>query len=73
MKKIILILFVFIIIGSVIAHQPRVGLKGTLEEPIQVEKPEISKAYYGELLGIPEYYEIDSDKDFLLYLSPLDR
>lgn len=71
MKKITLILFVIMMSGLVLAHQPRVGLEGTIDNPIQVEKPEISKAYYGALEGSPEYYEINYDKDFLLYLNIL--
>jgi hypothetical protein len=72
MKKLILILFLFMMFGLVVAHQPRVGFDaGTLESPIEVEKPEISKAYYRELEGGPEYYEINSDQDFLLYLNIL--
>jgi hypothetical protein len=71
MKKIILMLFAVMMLNGVIAHQPRVGFEGALESPIQVEKPEISKAYYGELEGNPEYYEINSDNDFLLYLNIL--
>ncbi len=71
MKKIILMLFAVMMLNGVVAHQPRVGFEGILENPIQVEKPEISKAYYGELEGNPEYYEINSDDDFLLYLNIL--
>ena len=72
MKKIILILFVFMMLGLVLAHQPRVGFDATtLENPIEVEKPEISKAYYGDLEGSPEYYQIDSNQDFLLYVNIL--
>lgn len=64
-------LFAVMMLNGVVAHQPRVGFEGILENPIQVEKPEISKAYYGELEGNPEYYEINSDDDFLLYLNIL--
>lgn len=72
MKKLILILSVFMMLGLVMAHQPRVGFDaGTLENPIEVEKPEISKAYYKELVGNPEYYEINSNQDFLLYINIL--
>ena len=58
-------------LSLVMAHQPRVGFEGTLDNPIQVEKPEISKAYYGELEGSPEYYKINSDQSFLLYINIL--
>ena len=71
MKKVVLILFVILMLNFVIAHQPRIGFVGTIENPILIEKPEISKAYYGELEGNPEFYKIDSEKDFLLYLNIL--
>jgi hypothetical protein len=72
MKKLILILTGFMILGLVMAHQPRVGFDpGTLEDPIEIEKPEISKAYYKELVGNPEYYVVNSNQDFLLYLNIL--
>jgi hypothetical protein len=71
MKKTYLILLIIASISLVLAHQPRVDLEGTLDNPIQVEKPEVSKAYYGELTGNSEYYEIDSETEFLLYLNIL--
>lgn len=74
-KKLIFIYAFFLLAISlfiVSAHQPKVGFNtGTLEDPIIVESPEISKAYYGELEGSPEYYKISSDEEFLLYLSIL--
>jgi hypothetical protein len=39
--------------------------------PIVIEDPEISKAYYGELKGSSDYYKIVSDKPFSLYLNIL--
>jgi hypothetical protein len=71
MKKTLLFAVVFLMLSLVMAHQPRVGFEGTLDNPIQVEKPEISKAYYGELEGSPEYYKINSDQSFLLYINIL--
>lgn len=55
------------------AHQPRIafGSRHTEKNPIIVEKPEISKAYYGELRGEPDYYKISSEKPFNLYLNIL--
>jgi hypothetical protein len=55
------------------AHQPRIafGSRHPLEAPIVIEKPEISKAYYGELKGEADYYTIESDKSFKLYLNIL--
>lgn len=55
------------------AHQPRIafGERHPPEDPIAVEKPEISKAYYGQLRGEPDYYRIVSEKPFVLYLNIL--
>jgi hypothetical protein len=72
MKKLIVFFLVFCFIPPVFGHQPRIVLNtGTLENPIKIKKPEISKAYYAELRGAPEYYEINSETDFLLYLNIL--
>lgn len=72
MKKLIVILLLFCFIRPVYCHQPKIVHKaGTLENRIKIEKPEISKAYYAELKGAPEYYEINSETDFLLYLNIL--
>ena len=55
------------------AHQPRIafGARHPLEAPIIIEKPEISQAYYGELKGEADYYQIESSKPFKLYLNLL--
>ena len=66
------IILVFIFSFNVLAHQPRIDFgQGTISNPIQVDKPEISKAYYSSLNGNPEYYKIDSENNFLLYLNIL--
>ena len=66
------IILVFVFSFNVLAHQPRIDFgQGTISNPIQVDKPEISKAYYSSLNGNPEYYIINSDKDFNLYLNIL--
>jgi hypothetical protein len=72
--KYILLLFVlFLSICAVAAHQPRVdiGTNTTVSNPIIVENPEISQAFYGNLKGNPDYYQITSDKPFELYLNLL--
>jgi len=72
MKKLTVILILFCFIRPAFGHQPRIVLDtGSLENPTKIEKPEISKAYYAELKGAPEYYEINSETDFLLYLNIL--
>lgn len=50
------------------AHNPRLVKDG---EPVIVENPEISQAFYGELKGEAQIFEIDSDKDFNLYVGVL--
>jgi len=50
------------------AHNPRIVKSG---EPVIVQNPEISQAFYGELKGEAQIFEIDSDKDFSLYVGVL--
>lgn len=68
-----LIFILFLLLGPVSAHQPRldVGTAVTVENPIIVENPEISQAFYGQLNGKPVYYQIKSDKPFHLYINLL--
>ena len=51
--------------GLVSAHQPRFPSAGTT----LVKKPEISQAYYAELKGAPDFYCIDSEDSFRLYVQ----
>ena len=68
MKKTFLILAsTFALYGVVFAHLPR--LEMTTNEVIQVQNPEISQAFYGNLHGQPDIYEIKMDTGFLLYVS----
>ena len=72
-KSVILLFVLFLSICAVAAHQPRVdvGTNTTVSNPIIVENPEISQAFYGKLKGNPDYYQITSDKPFELYLNLL--
>jgi hypothetical protein len=70
------LLFLFFMISAatdVCAHQPRIlfGGKHSFFDPVIIEKPEVSKAYYGVLTGEPDYYRIDSRMPYQLYLSIL--
>jgi hypothetical protein len=71
----ITVIFVLILasISMVSAHQPRLdtGTSVSVENPIIVDNPEISQAFYGDLNGKPAYYQINSDKPFQLYLNLL--
>jgi len=75
MKKFMfVIVFVFAISFSatVFAHQPNiVNYSGTKDSPIIIDHPEISKAYYGELVGEPSLYELSSSDEFNLYVNVL--
>ena len=68
-----IILFLFLSVFAVSAHQPRLdtGTNVTVENPIIVDNPEISQAFYGQLNGKPVYYQIKSDKSFQLYVNLL--
>lgn len=68
-----LILILFLSIGTLSAHQPRLdtGTSVSIENPIIVDNPEISQAFYGSLKGTPVYYQINSDKPFKLYVNLL--
>lgn len=73
-KKIAAISIILVLAcGLAFAHQPRIafGSRHPREKPIIVEKPEISKAYYGELKGAADHYRIESDRPFRLYLNIL--
>ncbi len=50
--------------SSALAHQPHVVGDATR---VSVSDPEISKAYYGRLPGVPARYEIVSRRPFALY------
>lgn len=66
-------LVLFISISAVAAHQPRLetGINASMSNPIIIENPEISQAFYGTLYGSPDYYKISSDVPFKFYLNLL--
>lgn len=71
MRKIIFWIVVLGIVGITFAHQPRLVFTQEIGKLIQVKNPEISQAFYGELRGEEDVYEIKSDKPFLLYVNIL--
>lgn len=73
LKALILFFILFLSLCAANAHQPRVdtGTVTNVTNPIIVENPEISQAFYGNLKGSPDYYQITSDKPFELYLNLL--
>jgi len=73
LKSIVLLFILFLSLCAVAAHQPRVdvGTNTSITNPIIVQNPEVSQAFYGNLKGNPDYYKITSNKPFLLYLNLL--
>lgn len=73
LKSLILLFILFLSICAVSAHQPRLelGVNSTMTNPIVVQNPETSQAFYGNLNGQPDYYQITSDKTFELYVNIL--
>jgi hypothetical protein len=66
-------LVLFISISVVAAHQPRLetGINTSMSNPIIIENPETSQAFYSILHGSPDYYKISSDVPFKFYLNLL--
>ena len=74
MKKCLIFCFCLLLLSLVTnadAHQPRFVTNQSTSEinPIIIENPEVSKAFYGQIKKSNEYYVIDSTKDFVLYIS----
>ncbi|MFC1687385.1 hypothetical protein ACFL0L_02305 [Patescibacteria group bacterium] len=66
--SIIIVAGFFILSLSAFAHQPSVVGD---ETSITVEDPEISKAYYAELVGEPVHYVFTASEEFDLYVNVL--
>lgn len=67
-KRVLVLVFMLVLVSaSVSAHQPRL----VTQSMTAVKNPEISQAFYGELKGHPDYFQIVSDKDFKLYVGIL--
>lgn len=68
LKKIILFFILVLLVQTIaLAHQPRI----TESRFTTVTDPEISKAYYGELTGLPDMYQIHASEAFDLYVNVL--
>jgi hypothetical protein len=70
MKKIFIasVFIFFLSAGAVSAHQPRI-VSGN--DPVQVQNPEISQAFYGEVNGAPQVYEFQTAGPVELYINLL--
>ena len=71
LKFIKLLFVVLFFICSATAPQPRVelGINTTTSNPIIIENPGLMQAFYGNLNGKPDYYQITSDVPFELCLG----
>jgi hypothetical protein len=67
MKNLMTLLTLACLAAAALAHQPVIVGK----DNITIEKPEISRAFYGELTGQPRSYFIKSDQPFDLYVGLL--
>jgi len=68
--RIVILVFFLILVSwplEVLAHQPRL----VEMEKINITKPEISKAYYGNLSGKPHIYTISASSPIDLYVNIL--
>jgi len=66
MKK-LLIIILLLSANIVFAHQPRL----VKDELTIIENPEISQAFYGELIGEPALYSVQAEQPFSLYIGIL--
>ncbi len=67
-KYLIFALFVLLAVAEpALAHLPRIVESGN----VAIKSPEVSQAFYGELMGGPAEYTIFSEKSFNLYLGLL--
>jgi hypothetical protein len=66
-------IFIIVLSSTAYAHQPRMVMDrhNSQNDPIFVESPEISKAYYGFLERQPDFYKIHSDSSFDFYAQIL--
>jgi len=70
-KLIIFALLIIFLSSIASAHQPRLIFGNNESNPLSIDNPEVSKAYYSELTGEPAFYTINSEKSFELYLNIL--
>ena len=77
MRKTLLIIYLtlslILPILSASAHVPEIvdNERNFQDDPVPVENPEVSKAFYGRLSGTPHMYIIVADEPFNLYVSLL--
>jgi hypothetical protein len=69
-KKIMFLLVALLIVSTASAHLPRLVL-GATTDPVNVNEPATSYAFYGQLSGEPQVYKINMTKPFELYVGLL--
>jgi len=70
MKKVILsLLLLFVWIWFTFAHQPRLIFEQPAGQVVNIQNPEVSQAFYGNLVGQEDTYQIISETGFLLYVN----
>ena len=67
------LVMVLVGVNAVWGHQPRIVYRSQLTQanPMKINKPEVSQAFYGELRGQAEYYTMSSPQGFDLYVQVL--
>jgi len=73
MKKIFIGLLAIGLYAALFAHQPKfiMDRQPTQENPIMIGKPDVSKAFYGDLNGAPEYFEFALKDSLNFYMNIL--
>ena len=66
-NSVVLFILCLFLSTHAIAHQPVIVGKNMVE----IDNPEISRAFYASLLGHPRSYLINSKEDFVLYINLL--
>ena len=67
-----LVILLFTFAHTANAHVPVMVVPERVIDVQQIEDPEISRAYYGELTGFPHTFEITATKPFVLYAQVLE-
>ncbi|MCX6815773.1 MAG: hypothetical protein NT120_02895 [Candidatus Aenigmarchaeota archaeon] len=71
MRKIVSFIIFLLMASAVFAHTPIITQENSEGNPVIVENPEISKAYYGEMNGTPDFYRIVANEPFDFYINIL--
>ncbi len=71
-SRYIFILFIFFAWAETVsAHIPLVVTQENLHDIVTISNPDVSQAFYGELVGFPHTYEIEAKEPFTLTVEVL--